>query len=583
MNTNTAFLLVLSFVCINLFSIEANSQVPEIERSALIALFDSTDGENWTTNTNWDTSEPVSTWHGVGVVNNHVATLLLNSNSLTGIIPIEIGDLIYLTNFQLVNNNLSGTIPIEIGNLNLLTSFNLSLNSLTGNLPSEIGNLSSLSFFRIGNNDLDGSIPSELWELVDLFFLDLSSNQFTGELPAEISNLSNIVTLLLYNNELSGPIPSEIGELINLNSLRLSLNLLSDSIPTEIGNLTNLQTLNLNNNSLVGPVPVEIGNLSNLTTLNLNSNQLDGNLPVELWSLSNLTILTLGWNLFEGEIPSSIVNLSSIESLWLNDNLFTGNIPTEFGNLNSITTLFFDNNNFDSMLPIEISYLSNLVYLGLSNNSFDSIPDLSGIPSLENLYAQGNSLEFDELEPHVSITNFSYSPQSLIPGLAPITISEGNQLSIEIPVGGEFNVYQWYKDGIIIDDAISDHYFLASANASDAGAYTLEITNTLATELTLYTGATIVDIVIGIDDLSNDLAINTYPNPVREILNIKIHSTAQRSFHITIIDLAGREYFSSSINSEDQVIDVSFLPSGIYMLKLQDKKGIWVRKFVKSE
>ncbi len=31
----------------------ANAQIPTVERDALIALYNSTDGANWTNNTNW--------------------------------------------------------------------------------------------------------------------------------------------------------------------------------------------------------------------------------------------------------------------------------------------------------------------------------------------------------------------------------------------------------------------------------------------------------------------------------------------------------------------------------------------------
>ena len=37
----------------------------ETDRAALMALYNSTDGANWTNNTNWGTDEPLSTWFGV--------------------------------------------------------------------------------------------------------------------------------------------------------------------------------------------------------------------------------------------------------------------------------------------------------------------------------------------------------------------------------------------------------------------------------------------------------------------------------------------------------------------------------------
>ncbi len=44
---------------------DLSAQVPAQDSLALIALFDSTDGANWNTNTNWLTGQPVSMWHGI--------------------------------------------------------------------------------------------------------------------------------------------------------------------------------------------------------------------------------------------------------------------------------------------------------------------------------------------------------------------------------------------------------------------------------------------------------------------------------------------------------------------------------------
>ena len=44
----------------------AYSQVPQIEREALIALYNSTDGDNWTTNTGWNGAAGTECdWYGV--------------------------------------------------------------------------------------------------------------------------------------------------------------------------------------------------------------------------------------------------------------------------------------------------------------------------------------------------------------------------------------------------------------------------------------------------------------------------------------------------------------------------------------
>jgi len=137
------------FLIFLVFAVYLQAQVPQSERDALIALYNATDGDNWTRNTNWNTDNPVSNWYGVYIVNingeDHVKYLILYDNQLSGEIPPEIGNLTYLSGLYLSANQLSGEIPSEIGNLDSLTTLSLGANQLSGEIPSEIGNLSNLS------------------------------------------------------------------------------------------------------------------------------------------------------------------------------------------------------------------------------------------------------------------------------------------------------------------------------------------------------------------------------------------------------------------------------------------------------
>ncbi len=65
------------------------AQVPQIERDAIMALYNSTDGANWTDNTNWGSGNPVSTWYGITVENiggnDHITAIILYNNNLGGL------------------------------------------------------------------------------------------------------------------------------------------------------------------------------------------------------------------------------------------------------------------------------------------------------------------------------------------------------------------------------------------------------------------------------------------------------------------------------------------------------------------
>ena len=64
-------LVALSLACSGSGSSEAleskaePTRTPETDREALIALYDATDGPNWSKSTNWLSDAPIDQWHGV--------------------------------------------------------------------------------------------------------------------------------------------------------------------------------------------------------------------------------------------------------------------------------------------------------------------------------------------------------------------------------------------------------------------------------------------------------------------------------------------------------------------------------------
>ena len=93
------------------------------DKAALTALYNDTAGANWTTNTNWSSGEPLSSWHGVTTNSDgRVTRLVLNGNGLDGTLPTKLGDLSALEQLDLQNNALSGALPTELANLSNLTS-----------------------------------------------------------------------------------------------------------------------------------------------------------------------------------------------------------------------------------------------------------------------------------------------------------------------------------------------------------------------------------------------------------------------------------------------------------------------------
>jgi len=214
----------------------------------------------------------------------------------------------------------------------------------------------------------------------------------------------------------------------------------------------------------------------------LGVNQLAGNLPPELWTLTDLQYLNLSFNELTGGISSSIGNLTALHTLFLDGNNFTGEIPTSIGNLSDLDMLYLQYNQFTSLPP--------------------NIAKTIGYFSV-----RGNNLTFESrsLEPYVPNTfiSFTYSPQANIlvsPNIH--LLNQGDDLNLTVSVGGEHNQYQWYKDGTALSSiSSSPNYSKLSLTAADSGTYVCHITNTVVTDLTLYTEDITVTVV---PDSDND-------------------------------------------------------------------------------
>ena len=427
-----------------------------LEYAALATLYNSTNGPNWTENTNWLSDEPLGTWNGVS---SNVTTpaeglqarangeglqqLDLSNNQMVGAIPSELGNLTSLRQLDLSENLLTGVIPSELGNLSNLEVLRLHSNQLSGELPVELGNLGNLVELSLhGNTELVGPLPHTFVNLEALETLSISETQLC--VPADtafqawledVENKSGVFTCgddainvritlaalyestdgtnwdtstnWLTDNELSTWHGVSMNAEGRVDSLILPANDLTGHLPPELGDLTELLTLDLSGNHLTGSIPAEYGKLTNLVTLCLNDNLLAGEVPVEVFNLPNLVTLKLSGNQF----TSSTVALSDRDILvefynatdganWLSNTNWLSEEPlgtwhgVTTNDMGRVTDLDLRDNQMSGVIPTELGQLKNLNRLILSYNYVTGpIPsNLGQLPSLRILWLAGNQL-----------------------------------------------------------------------------------------------------------------------------------------------------------------------------------------------
>ena len=125
---------------------------PSPDRGFLEDLYISLGGDNWADSTNWnDVTEELGEWEGVTT----------NSDGR-------------VTGLSLPNNGLTGAIPDNLNDLLWLQTLDLSDNSLTGEFPSALAQLIGLQEVNLSNTELDGEISPVFTQASALRTLDVS-------------------------------------------------------------------------------------------------------------------------------------------------------------------------------------------------------------------------------------------------------------------------------------------------------------------------------------------------------------------------------------------------------------------------
>ncbi len=88
---------------------------------------------------------------------------------------------------------------------------------------------------------------------------------------------------------------------------------------------------------------------------------------------------------------------------------------------------------------------------------------------------------------------------------------------------------------------------------------------------------------VGVSEQLNESSnsITIFPNPIINNLEISYKIPLSELYQLSIFDLHGRELFKKDIKSSEIIIDLTFLKSGLYNLRIKNNYSIFNQKFVK--
>jgi hypothetical protein len=512
--------VIRTLAIVSLYASATFAAIPQSERDALVALYDSTGGPSWSESSGWlGAAGTECSWFGITCdsTESHVTSIWMQSNGLAGTLPGEISQLTELETLDIFDARLSGTVPASIATMTKLERLNLGTmrffeegglsgeipafllgmtqlrylslegNDFSGSIPAGISQLVNLESLRLGYNDLTGDFPAEITSMTELVDLDISSNRITGTIPETIGNLKKLESFTIQFNQMSGTLPNALGELTNLIGFVIQGNDFHGTIPESIGNLPNLGAVFIGVTNLEGPIPSgiwnnpnvysfypyrmpyltggipsDIGNMTNLHFFVATGTPFGGQLPAEIGKLDNLiTLMVAGCNL-EGPIPPEIGDMQSLQLLRMQFNRFSGSIPPELGNAPSLRIAQFHGNQLTGPIPAELGNLPSIETLDLGSNLLEGTipPELAGLATLRQLGLHGNRLAGaipPEFNSNISLRELAISGNRF-EGTVPASI-----LGLQINDGGG----GFGHNALRTDDTAIDEFLARKQNGGD--------------------------------------------------------------------------------------------------------------------
>ncbi len=602
-----------------------------LDLSFLKLFYEATGGDtHWKTKWNFENLE-VFRWHGITMKGDKIIEISLPDNRLTGFIPAQIftktGIFSDLRRINLANNQLAGTIPETLSDLTQLTHLDLSNNQYTGNIPLVIGLIPNLQSLALSHNTFRGFHTNFELNKLSIKYLHLNNNQLSV-LPESLGTLENLQVLSLSTNQLWA-LPASFENLKNLNSLSLSQNKLQE-IPAYFTKFVQLKNLYLIDNQLSNlPKGFDKLELNVLAVYNnfLTHDDLEGLVQ----NFKNRTNAQIDYapQAKIGEVKELVIKAGANLSYhfpitgtanryqWYKDGL---PIQGAHGNRKDLSIRQATNqdagiyevfiaNDINEDLVLVSRRIRVAVECGqrietqiqaqgqtqlCQNESPNVVLTATNIPPNHQLHWLRNGIKIHNAEgiawtaTQAGIYGLLLTDQNgcSAEALNRIEITEnyadGIQLVYEDDVLSlkvnydNISTYQWYRNGEKIN--VNTAAFIPTRD----GDYYLEVISEVGC---LGYSETVRITATGLEHIDNQIDFKLFPNPTESLIRIQANKIGHGTAQILILDVSGKVVLDTHFQTQgsfEKQLNLSQLPTGVYMLKLVGESQTYLRKIIRK-
>jgi hypothetical protein len=356
---------------------------------------------------------------------------------------------------------------------------------------------------------------------------------------------------------------------------------------------------------LPGGITITGGGIVNLYGLS-NLESIGGDLNfLYTVNLSNFTGLdnleTVGGSILINE-NYTLTSMSGLNSLTgvQGDFIIFNNV--NLLNLGGLTSLISIDGDLNVAANAKVKGIPGMTSLNTIGGSFEisSCPDLAHISGLANLGSIGGDLTISNIDDLADLSGLDQL--NTIGGELMITTNENLAnvfaLSALTSIGGNLTIQSNYALTSLtgLDNIVSGSIanLKIYSNTALASCEVLSICNYLASPGgTIFienndTGCNTQQEVeeacvwVGLEEETLAESISVYPNPCISTLKVALPYSPENKIHFSLLNTSGQQLEYNLLKEAQSEIDISNLPSGIYILKVWSDTDVIIQKIIKE-